>query len=217
MKKKIFSFKSVVFALAIFWFIVVIVSWSAYNNKEKNIKDKNENKKVENLTINIKPIEIKNPEIKIDTDTESTEDKKTEESVKENQVQTEDKNVQTDEKQYETESEKQDDTIQKKEEINQDVVNYGDFKLTAYCPCSKCCGEWSGEPTASGVMPKANHTIAVDKRIIPLGTKVIINGKTYVAEDTGGAIKGNRIDVYFNSHQEALNFGVKWAEVFVVK
>ena len=97
------------------------------------------------------------------------------------------------------------------------TVNLGTFKLTAYCNCSKCCGKWAGGATASGAMPKANRTIAVDKRVIPLGTKVIINGKTYVAEDTGGAIKGKRIDIYFNSHKQAMNFGVKYAEVFKVK
>lgn len=95
-------------------------------------------------------------------------------------------------------------------------LSLGKFKLTAYCKCSKCCGKWSGSPTASGVMPKANRTIAVDTSIIPFGTEVIINGNTYIAEDTGSAIKGNKIDIYMPSHQEALNFGVQYAEVFVV-
>ena len=97
-----------------------------------------------------------------------------------------------------------------------DYLSLGRFKLTAYCKCSKCCGKWSGSPTASGVMPKANRTIAVDTSIIPFGTEVIINGNTYIAEDTGSAIKGNKIDIYMPSHQEALNFGVQYAEVFVV-
>lgn len=96
-------------------------------------------------------------------------------------------------------------------------VSLGTFKLTAYCNCSKCCGQWAGGATASGVMPSAGRTIAVDTSIIPFGTRVEINGHTYVAEDTGGAIKGNKIDIYFGSHQEALNFGVKYAEVFVYK
>lgn len=95
--------------------------------------------------------------------------------------------------------------------------NYlGNFRLTAYCNCSTCCGKWAGGATASGVMPVANHTIAVDTSVIPFGTKVVINGNTYVAEDTGSSIVGNRIDVYFNSHQEALNFGVQYADVYKV-
>ena len=91
----------------------------------------------------------------------------------------------------------------------------GEFKLTAYCACSKCCGQWAGSPTASGTMPKANHTIAVDTSVIPFGTEVIINGNTYVAEDTGSAIKGNKIDIYMSSHEEALNFGVQYAKVLI--
>lgn len=66
-------------------------------------------------------------------------------------------------------------------------------------------------------MPRANHTIAVDTNIIPFGTEVIIDGNTYVAEDTGSSIINNRIDVFFNDHQEALNFGVQYKEVFVYK
>lgn len=97
-----------------------------------------------------------------------------------------------------------------------DMVSLGTFKLTAYCNCSTCCGQWAGGATASGAMPKAGRTIAVDTSVIPFGTKVVINGNVYVAEDTGGAIKGNKIDVFFSSHQEALNFGVQYAEVFKV-
>lgn len=102
-----------------------------------------------------------------------------------------------------------------KENLNETYL--GKFKLTAYCNCKKCCGKWSGGPTASGKMPKAGRTIAVDPKIIPLGTKVVINGKTYTAEDTGSAIKNKRIDVYFDSHQAALNFGVQYAKVYLAQ
>jgi 3D (Asp-Asp-Asp) domain-containing protein len=99
---------------------------------------------------------------------------------------------------------------------NSNLIYLGKFKLTAYCNCKKCCGKWSGGATASGVMPKVNRTIAVDTKVIPFGTKVVINGKTYVAEDTGSAIKGNKIDIYMSNHKTALNFGVQYAEVFKV-
>ena len=95
----------------------------------------------------------------------------------------------------------------------------GTFVLTAYCPCPICCGSYSNmeNPTTStGTRATAGRTIAVDPSRIPYGTKVKINGQIYVAEDTGGAIVGNRIDVYFNTHQEALNFGRQSAEVFKV-
>ena len=88
------------------------------------------------------------------------------------------------------------------------------FKLTAYCGCVKCCGKWSKyHKTASGTTPVAGRTIAVDKKIIPLGTVVEIDGKEYIAEDTG--VKGKHIDIYFNDHQEALNFGVQHKEVII--
>lgn len=87
---------------------------------------------------------------------------------------------------------------------------------TAYCPCVKCCGKWADGITASGKKAKANHTIAVDRKVIPLGTHIIYNGKEYVAEDTGGAIKGNKIDIYFDSHEEALEFGRQTIEIEVL-
>ena len=87
---------------------------------------------------------------------------------------------------------------------------------TAYCPCVKCCGKWSDGITASGVKAKANHTIAVDRKVIPLGTRIIYNGIEYVAEDTGSAIKGNKIDIYFDSHEEALKFGKQRVEIEVL-
>lgn len=87
-------------------------------------------------------------------------------------------------------------------------VYLGKYTLTAYCPCKKCSGS-NGKKTASGKTAKQGRTIAVDKKKIKLGTKIRINGKTYTAEDTGGAVKGKRIDVYFNSHKKALKFGKK--------
>jgi len=91
------------------------------------------------------------------------------------------------------------------------------YVLTAYCPCAYCCGT-ANKPTASGVMPTANHTLSADTSIFPLGTKLSINGMIYTVEDTGSAIHGNKFDVYFNTHQEALNFGRQTTtDVYVVQ
>lgn len=93
----------------------------------------------------------------------------------------------------------------------------GQFKLTYYCPCSICCGEWANGITATGTTAVEGRTIAVDPSVIPYGTQVIINGNVYTAEDCGGAIKGNRIDIYMNSHEACLSQGVGYADVFLKK
>ncbi len=89
------------------------------------------------------------------------------------------------------------------------------YKVTAYCPCSKCCGKYANGITAMGTTAKAGRTVAAPSRF-SFGTKLLINGKEYVVEDRGGAIKGNRIDMYVNSHSEALAWGVKYLAVKVV-
>ena len=85
-----------------------------------------------------------------------------------------------------------------------EVQYLGKYKLTAYCGCKKCSGKW-GARTASGKKAKQGRTIAVDKRKIKLGSKVQINGKTYVAEDVGGGVKGKHIDIFYNTHSETRN------------
>ena len=90
------------------------------------------------------------------------------------------------------------------------------FKVTAYCSCSKCCGSWANGITASGRTAQAGRTIATDSRFA-FGTKLKINGHIYTVEDRGGAIKGNKIDVFMNSHAEALAWGVKYLPVEVVE
>ena len=90
----------------------------------------------------------------------------------------------------------------------------GTYTLTAYCNCAKCCGSYAGGKTAIGTTPKAGRTIAVDPKIIPYGTEIYINHHKYIAEDCGGAIKGNHIDIYFNNHSECLEFGKQEAEVY---
>lgn len=92
----------------------------------------------------------------------------------------------------------------------------GKFVITAYCTCRICCGVYSGgNRTASGTVPTSNRTIAVDTSVIPFGTKVVINGQVYVAEDRGGAIKGKRIDMFFMTHKEALRWGRRTVEVYL--
>lgn len=95
----------------------------------------------------------------------------------------------------------------------------GEFTLTAYCPCAACCGKSDGI-TATGTTATEGRTIAVDPHVIPYGSTVTLYYEdgtvhTYTAEDCGGAIKENRIDVFFNSHEAARAFGVQSAMVYV--
>ena len=87
-----------------------------------------------------------------------------------------------------------------------------DCELTAYCPCAVCCGKDNGI-TATGTVAQEGVTIAVDPDVIPLGSWVEIDGHTYHAEDVGGAVNGNHIDIYFNSHDAAWDFGRRYANV----
>ena len=89
------------------------------------------------------------------------------------------------------------------------------FKVTAYCACAKCCGKQTGI-TASGTRATAGRTIAASSQFA-FGTKLVINGNVYTVEDRGGAIKGNRIDIYMNTHAEALRWGVKYLPVQVAQ
>lgn len=91
----------------------------------------------------------------------------------------------------------------------------GMCEITAYCKENypHICNDGDSSTTATGTIPMAGRTIAVDPSVIPYGSEVIINGHTYIAEDCGGAVKGNRIDILFATHEEALAFGVQYAEV----
>ena len=96
----------------------------------------------------------------------------------------------------------------------EDIPEYeelGTYKLTAYCACSKCCGKSDGI-TASGVKAKAGRTVAVKN--LSFGTQLMINGEIYTVEDRG--VGSGVVDIFFDSHSEALDFGVKYAKVYEV-
>ena len=89
------------------------------------------------------------------------------------------------------------------------------YKITAYCPCSKCCGKTTGM-TASGTKATAGRTVAASSKFA-FGTKLNIGGHIYTVEDRGGAVKGNKIDIFVNTHAEALAWGVRYLTVSVVQ
>ena len=107
-----------------------------------------------------------------------------------------------------------------------ELVSLGEFRITAYCPCEQCCGNWAkNRPvdedgsvqvfTTSGDLAVEGVTIAADTSVLPFGTEVIIDDVKYIVQDRGKAIKGNKIDVYFENHQDALEFGVQYKEIFI--
>jgi len=93
-------------------------------------------------------------------------------------------------------------------------TSYGSYEITHYCKCTRCCGKNDGI-TATGTQATAGRTIAVDPKVIPLGTEVVIDGQNYIAEDTGGAIKGKKIDIFCESHEEAISRGRIEREIFI--
>ena len=90
----------------------------------------------------------------------------------------------------------------------------GFFTVTAYCPCELCCGEWSDGVTASGhVIRPGDRFVAADPAI-PFGAVLDVPGYGAVPVlDRGGAIRGRKLDVFFHTHAEALEWGVRELEI----
>ena len=93
----------------------------------------------------------------------------------------------------------------------------GECRLTAYCcePYAHICGTGDGL-TATGI-PVTPGIAAVDPAVIPLGSTLIIDGQRYLAADVGGAVAGQTVDIAVATHQEAVEFGVQRAPVWIVK
>lgn len=94
-------------------------------------------------------------------------------------------------------------------------IPMGEFKITYYCGCYSC-SEGYGTMTSTGVRAVEGRTIAVDPTVIPYGAKVYINNHEYIAEDCGGAIKGNDIDIYLEDHDRVYKGGVDYYDVEIV-
>lgn len=87
-------------------------------------------------------------------------------------------------------------------------------RVTAYCSCPLCCGDWSDGYTASGLLAVQGRTAAADVSVWDIGTCVSVPGVgDRVVEDTGSAVVGKSLDIYFDSHEEALSFGVRLVPV----
>lgn len=109
------------------------------------------------------------------------------------------------------------DTLAADAQIIQNFKNLGSFRLSFYCTCEKCCGAYATGLTKSGTTVTEGRTIAVDPNVIPLGSRVYIDGYgVFIAEDIGGAIKENKIDIAVGNHDQALKLGIDEAAVYLV-
>lgn len=111
------------------------------------------------------------------------------------------------EQQDKLEKEEKEQEAKKQEEVKKGWTH--EFHVTAYCGCYSC-SEGYGTQTSTGVTAEAGRTIAVDPNVVPYGSKVQINGHTYVAEDCGGAINGYEIDIYMDEHSSTDRFGSQY-------
>lgn len=96
----------------------------------------------------------------------------------------------------------------------------GKVWVTAYCPCSQCCGPYANGITASGKTARAKHTIAVDayNPIVPMGTKAVIEGTVYTVEDTGNLNHyGNDFDIFYAKHNQTSQWGRRHVEAYIAE
>ena len=90
----------------------------------------------------------------------------------------------------------------------------GVFTTSGYCNCEKCSGGHS--LTYSGTVPTPDHTISADLSRFPIGTQLWIDGTVYTVEDMGSSVKGDWIDIFYASHEDALDHGLRSQEVYAV-
>ncbi|MEN8127099.1 MAG: 3D domain-containing protein [Planctomycetota bacterium] len=93
------------------------------------------------------------------------------------------------------------------------------MRVTGYCPCSKCCGAYSDGITANNHRIQPGDTFVAASKSYPFGTEMVIPGynsdRPVQVMDRGGAIKGNRLDLFFHTHQAALVWGVQHVDVLI--
>lgn len=111
--------------------------------------------------------------------------------------------------------------IEEEPQIEYIASEWKTFKATAYCKESRhhICNDGDASNTSTGTTPTVGRTIAVDPKVIPYGSIVEVKGYgIYVAEDCGGTgVKGKRIDILFETHKEALEFGRKTLKIRILK
>ena len=128
-------------------------------------------------------------------------------SLKEQQLSLKEQQLSLEKQQDKLKKEEKEQEAKKQEEVKKGWTH--EFHVTSYCGCYSC-SEGYGTQTSTGVTAEAGRTIAVDPDVVPYGSKVQINGHTYVAEDCGGAINGYEIDIYMDEHSSTDRFGSQY-------
>lgn len=96
------------------------------------------------------------------------------------------------------------------------LISMGEFKITYYCSCDECSEGW-GTQTATGIYCEEGRTVAVDPDVISYGTKIKIGKNIYIAEDCGGSVCGDHIDIYVEDHDLVEELGVKHKKVWLIR
>lgn len=96
------------------------------------------------------------------------------------------------------------------------LISMGEFKITYYCSCQSCSGGW-GAKTATGKYCEEGRTIAVDPDVIAYGTRVRVGDNVYVAEDCGGHVQGDHIDIYLDDHERTERLGIQYKKIWLIK
>ena len=136
--------------------------------------------------------------------------------LKEEQVQTAEAALEKARKAAEEARRKAEEEARRKAEEAAKGTYLGEFKLTFYTPDPSENGGYTVTATGKSLSANVWKAVAVDPSVIPLGSTVYIEGfGTFTAEDVGGVINGNRIDVLVGSYAEADALGIQWAKVYV--
>lgn len=107
-------------------------------------------------------------------------------------------------------------TTKARAQSDERLINMGEFKITYYCSCERCSEDW-GTQTSTGNHCEQGRTVAVDPSVIAYGTRILLGDNIYVAEDCGGAVCGDHIDVYVEDHDLVEKLGVRYRNIWLIK
>ena len=103
-----------------------------------------------------------------------------------------------------------------KVQSDEKLISMGEFKITYYCSCDECSDGW-GTQTATGNHCEEGRTVAVDPNVIAYGTRIKVGKNVYIAEDCGGGVCGDHLDIYVDYHEVTERLGVQYKKIWLIK